>query len=56
MADGSEYLLRPVYRQMVRLPELLDCSVTLADVAWANEYLDVYDENSFRIQEAMKEK
>jgi hypothetical protein len=55
MATGEEFLLRPVHRGMVRLTELLDGSLSLADVAWANEYLDVYDENSFRITEAMKE-
>lgn len=53
MADGEFWLLRPSLRGMCKLESLLDGTLTLEDVAMANEALDVQDENDYRIQEAM---
>lgn len=55
MASGEDWLLRPVERGMCRLESLLDGTLSLADIAMANEYLDVLDENQFRIDEALRE-
>jgi len=55
MTTGEDWLLRPVMRRMCQLESLLNGTLTLEDVAMANEYIDVHDENSFRLQEAMRD-
>ncbi|MCK4883527.1 MAG: hypothetical protein KAS30_01525 [Candidatus Diapherotrites archaeon] len=55
LPDGEDWLLRPVKRGMLKYTDLIDCSVTLADVALCNDFLDVCDENEERYHEAMKD-
>lgn len=54
MSNGEDWLLRPVGRQMCRYESLLDGSLTLDDIATMNEYLDVVDENQWRVHEALR--
>lgn len=52
MASGEDWLFRPVGRGCYRMESLLDGSLSLADVADVNEYLDVLDENDWRLRKA----
>lgn len=45
MADGTEFLMRPVLRGMCLYESLKDGSVDLADVARMNDAIDVEEEN-----------
>ena len=47
--------MRPVFRGMCKLESLLDCTLTLEDLAMANDYIDVHNENEHRMIEAMRE-
>lgn len=44
----------PVIRGLIRYESLLDGSLDLADIAACNDALRVYDENSYRANEAMR--
>lgn len=55
MSSGEDWLLRPVLRGMFKYESLLDGTLSLLDVAMCNEMIDVFDENSYRMQEAMKD-
>jgi hypothetical protein len=46
--------MRPVLAGMMRLESLLDCSVDLEHIAWANEALNVKAENEHRWREAQE--
>jgi hypothetical protein len=39
---------------MCRYESLLDCTITLDDIATMNDWLDVQDENEARIYDAME--
>jgi hypothetical protein len=54
METGEDWLCRPAVRGMLRLESLLDGTLSLEDVAMANDALDVVDENEYRLNEAMK--
>jgi hypothetical protein len=55
MSTGEDWLYRPAVRGMCKMESLLDGTLSLADVADANEALDVVDENEYRLQEGMRE-
>ena len=55
MSTGEDWLLRPVFRGMCKLESILDGTLDLADIAMANDCLDVQDENQWRLQEALRE-
>lgn len=48
MADGEDWIFRPVMRGMLKAESLVDGSVDLAFVALCNEAIDVEMENQFR--------
>jgi hypothetical protein len=56
MPDDEDYLMRPVISGMLRLESLLDGSVDLEHIAWANEALSVQAENERRYREAMEDR
>lgn len=46
--------MRPVLRGLCKFESLIDCTLSLADVALMNDALDVQDENELRYREANK--
>ncbi len=54
MAEGEDFLFRPVLRGMIRAESLLDGSVDLAFVALCNEAISVEQENDLRARAAVK--
>jgi hypothetical protein len=52
LPDGEDWLLRPVLRGMCKYESLIDCTLSLADVALMNDALDVQEENEMRYREA----
>lgn len=48
MANGEDFLFRPILRGVLRIEQLTDCSVDLNDIADLNDALDVLDENEHR--------
>jgi hypothetical protein len=56
MPDDEDYLMRPVIAGMMRMESLLDGSVDLEHIAWANEALSVQSENERRYREAMEDR
>ena len=48
--------MRPVLKGMVRLESLLDHSIDLEHIAWANAALDVQQENERKIEQAVKDR
>jgi len=52
MADGEDWLLRPVLAGCCRYESLVDCTLALEDVAILNEALDVQAENERRYMDA----
>lgn len=50
MAEGEDYLFRPVLRGLVRLESLFGTDITLEHIALANEALDVQEENQRRYE------
>lgn len=51
MADGEDYVLRPVMLDKLRYESLLDGTVDIYDIAVLNEALDVMNENERRATE-----
>lgn len=47
--------MRPVFRGMCKLESLIDGTLALEDLAMANEYIDVHDENEHRMIQAMRD-
>ena len=47
-------MLRPVIRGLCRFESLIDCTLSLENVALMNDALDVQDENEARYREANK--
>jgi hypothetical protein len=54
LPGGEGWLLRPVAAGMCRYESLLDGTLSLADVALMNDFLDCKAENEARYQEAIK--
>jgi hypothetical protein len=52
LPDGEDYLMRPVLAGMCRLESLLDGTLDLGDIAWANDALAIKAENERRYREA----
>ncbi|WP_241603846.1 DUF6889 family protein [Rosenbergiella nectarea] len=50
LADGLDYLLRPVDAGLCHYVALKDGSLSLYDVALMNDYLDMKADNEMRIQ------
>lgn len=50
MADGTDFLMRPVLRGMVKYESLRDGTVDLNDVARMNDAIDVEQENALRMR------
>lgn len=55
MANGEDWLMRPVVEGILRYESLLDCSVGLEDVARLNDALDVKYENEYRMRKRAEE-
>lgn len=53
MANGEDWLLRPVLAGCCRFESLLDGTLSLTDIADANEAMDVKEENERRYQRMM---
>jgi hypothetical protein len=51
LPDGEDFIMRPVLRGLCKLESLVDGTLTLEDIARANEALNVYDENERRFHE-----
>jgi len=54
LPDGEDWLLRPVLRGLCKYESLIDCSLSLEDLALLNDALDVQEENELRYREANK--
>jgi len=52
LPDDEDFLMRPVLRGMCKLESILDGTLGIVDLAWANEALDVQDENERRVRRA----
>jgi hypothetical protein len=55
MADREDWLFRPAVKGMCRLESLFDGTLSLDQIAMANDALDVMAENEHRLQEALKD-
>jgi hypothetical protein len=55
LPDGEDWLLRPVKRSCIKYESLIDCTLSLFDIALLNDFLDVCDENEYRYDDGMKE-
>jgi len=54
MAESEDWLLRPVFRGLIKGESLVDGTVDLEYVALLNEALDVEAENLLRRKKAME--
>lgn len=54
MAEGDDWLMRPVLRGMCKYESLKNGSLDLVDVARMNEAIDVDEENRARVAEWVK--
>ena len=54
MADGEDWLLRPVLRGMCLYESIKDGSLDLLDFATMNEAIDVELENQARLDRALR--
>lgn len=54
MAEGEDWLMRPVMRQLCKYESLLDGTLDLADLGRLNDAIEVDDENRARVAEWMK--
>ena len=52
MADGEDWIMRPVIEGLCKYESLLDGTLDLADISRLNESLDVKYENESRYQRA----
>lgn len=55
MNDDEDWLMRPVLEGLCRYESLKDCTLDLADIARMNEALDIKQENTARVQEALED-
>ena len=56
MANDEGFLMAPVLNGMCRLESLLDGTLSLEHIAWANDALAVREENKACQQQAAEEK
>jgi len=56
LPGGEDWLLRPAGHGLCKYESLMDGTLSLADVALMNDFLDVKEENEHRYYEASKEK
>jgi hypothetical protein len=56
MPNDEGFLMAPVLNGMCRLESLLDGTLSLEHIAWANDALAVREENKARQQQAAEEK
>ena len=49
MPDGMDFIMRPVIRGLVSYEALVDGRIRMVDLARMNDALDVFDENSARM-------
>jgi hypothetical protein len=54
MPHDEHVLMRPVLRGVFRMESLLDGTLALEDVYWANDALNLFDENERRMQRALE--
>lgn len=52
LPGGEGWILRPVSRGWCRYESLLDCTLSLADLALMNDAIDCQEENEQRFKEA----
>lgn len=50
MADGEDWLFRPVMRGLLKAESLLDTNIDLEFIALLNEAIDVEQENQARMR------
>ena len=55
MADGEGFLMAPVLAGMCRLESLLDGSLDLEHIAWANDALTIKAENEARMYKEIED-
>ena len=55
MAEGEDWLLRPVREGMCKYESLKDCTLDLVDIAKMNDALEVAEENQRLYREAQEE-
>lgn len=51
MADGEDWLMRPVLGRLCAYESLVDGTLDLNDISRLNEALDVQAENNYRMRE-----
>jgi hypothetical protein len=56
MPDDEGYLMAPVLNGMCKLESLIDCTLDLEHIAWANDAIAVREENKAREHNAMEER
>lgn len=54
MAEGEDWIMRPVLRGLCKYESLLDGTITLADISRMNEALNVDAENQIRVTEHLE--
>lgn len=54
MADGEDWLMRPVLRGLVPYRTMIEPGLTLEDFARMIDAMEVEAENQYRIQQALK--
>ena len=55
MAEGLDWLYRPVLRGLCRAESLKDGSLDMCDIAELNEAIDVEETNKYLIHEKLKQ-
>jgi hypothetical protein len=53
LPGGEDWVMRPVLRGLCKLESLFDGTLSIEQIALANDALDVADENDRRIREAL---
>jgi len=48
LPDGEDWLMRPVIKGYCRLESLIDGTLDLEAIAWANDAIDVVTENEIK--------
>lgn len=56
MAEGEDWIMRPVLRGLCRYESLRDGTLSLLDISLMNEAIDVEEENRYRLAVAVEKK
>lgn len=56
MADGEDWVIRPVLAGLCKYESLVDGTLGLFDLVRLNEALDVSEENTYRVQSSQSTK